>query len=238
MPLSGWLLYVNQHKLCQITFWPAIVALAKIQHWWYVIILIATKWLIVVCCFHLFCYWCWLSVYSLSMRCCCSWQDPTWECNEMMQYASHHIFISLSGWLLFVLFFCMLLYVVAYCCILLHVIVCCCMIDVVQNGFWQCMSMMQCMLLMMDVGCWNSGWCMLIMHVDVDVDVDDACRWWRRHVKYPMYFDANCVNYQLSRLGCCNEWWKTTMLVVALWYKRWTYNLYIVVIGSRRLIVV
>ena len=219
MPLSGWLLYVNQHKLCQITFWPAIVALAKIQHWWYVIILIATKWLIVVCCFHLsICCWCWLSVYSLSMRCCCSWQDPTWECNEMMQYASHHIFISLSGWLLFVLFFCMLLYVVAYCCILLHVIVCCCMIDVVQNGFWQCMSMMQCMLLMMDVGCWNSGWCMLIMHVDVDVDVDDACRWWRRHVKYPMYFDANCVNYQLSRLGCCNEWWKTTMLVVVLWW--------------------
>ena len=46
---QGWLLYVNQHKYCQITFWPASVALAlaKMHHWWYVIILIATQWLIV-----------------------------------------------------------------------------------------------------------------------------------------------------------------------------------------------
>ena len=66
--------YVNQHKLWQITFWPAWPwyvnqhsSMAKIHHWWYVIILsIATQWLIVVCCFHLsICCWCWLFVVSI-----------------------------------------------------------------------------------------------------------------------------------------------------------------------------
>ena len=42
-------------------------SMAKIHHWWYVIILsIATQWLIVVCCFHLsICCWCWLFVVSI-----------------------------------------------------------------------------------------------------------------------------------------------------------------------------
>ena len=73
--------------------------------------------------------------HSLSMCCCCSWQDSTWECNVMMQCASHHICITLSGWLLFVIRCCMLLYVVV---VLLHVVVVVCL--------WCCFSI----LLMMD----------------------------------------------------------------------------------------
>jgi hypothetical protein len=158
VPLSGWLLYVNQHKLCQITFWPASVALAKIQHWWYVIILIATKWLIVVCCFHLsICCWCWLSVYSLSMRCCCSWQDPTWECDEMMQSYFHF-----PQWLIVVCS--IFLYAVVCCCILLYIVACYC-------------------LLLHDWCC--SEW-ILIMHVDDAMHVvDDGCwmlKQWMMHV--------------------------------------------------------
>ena len=66
---------------------------------------VATQWLIVVC--FVFIYQFVADVgclsHSLSMCCCCSWQDSTWECNVTMQCASHHICITLSGWLLFVI---------------------------------------------------------------------------------------------------------------------------------------
>ena len=51
-------------------------------------------------------------LHLLSKCCCRPLQDSTRECNVMMQCASHHIFITLSGWLLFVILCCMLLYAI------------------------------------------------------------------------------------------------------------------------------
>ena len=98
---------------------------------------VATQWLIVVCFAFIYQFAADVGClsHSLSMCCCCSWQDSTWECNVMMQCASHHICITLSGWLLFVIRCCMLLYVVV---VLLHVVVVVCL--------WCCFSI----LLMMD----------------------------------------------------------------------------------------
>jgi hypothetical protein len=111
-----WLLYVNQHKLCQITFWPAcVVALAKIHHWWYVIILIATQWLIVVCCFHLsICCWCWLSVYLLPSAAVVHDKIPT---ESVMKWWSVQVIVfSLPS-----VVDCCLFYFVACCC--MHIVV-------------------------------------------------------------------------------------------------------------------
>ena len=296
MPLSGWLLYVNQHKLCHITFWPASVALAKIQHWWYVIILIATKWLIVVCSLIPTKWLIVVCSFHLSFVAdvgCLS----TWECNEMMQsyfslpsvvdcclfyfvaYAGrcafrnvishleisfltlkyhfwlkshfeisfitfrpeytlnnsiksyfeisfltlkshfslwnliYHVemsFITLNShfWLKshFKISFItlnlrariFLLYVVVYCCMLLFLAA-----WLMRCSEW-ILIIRWCNACCYD-GCWMlKQW---MMHVD------DACRWWRCHVK--VFWRKLC---QLSWLGCCNEWWKTIMMV------RWFYG--------------
>jgi hypothetical protein len=93
---------------------------------------------------------------------------------------------------------CYLFYFVVCCCILLHAIVCCCMIDALFKMDFDNSMMQACCY----DGCWMlKQW---MMHVD------DACQWWRCHVKYPVFWRKLC---QLSWLGCCNEWWKTTMLV-------------------------
>ena len=98
---------------------------------------VATQWLIVVCFAFIYQFVADVGClsHSLSMCCCCSWQDSTWECNVMMQCASHHICITLSGWLLFVIHCCLLLYVVVVVCswCLLDVVV---LVYIVDDGCW------------------------------------------------------------------------------------------------------
>ena len=114
-------------------------------------------------------------LHLLSKCCCRPWRDSTWECNVMMQCASHHILITLSGWLLFVVCdtllpcYCMLFFFVTCCCCSML----CCLLYVVVL-----------VLLMMDDydGCW---WWMLI------TDVDDGCWWWLLLLSDTMYFVTN-----------------------------------------------
>ena len=107
---------------------------------------VATQWLIVVC-FVFICQFvadvgCLL--HSLSMCCSCSWQDSTWECNVMMQCASHHICITLSGWLLFVIHCCLLLYVVVVVCswCLLDVVVLVYLLMMDVDGYFCCFQLL------------------------------------------------------------------------------------------------
>ena len=87
-------------------------------------------------CFHLsICCWCWLFVAFIVHVLLLFMARFHLRVQVMMQCASHHICITLSGWLLFVIRCCMLLYVVV---VLLHVVVVVCL--------WCCFSI----LLMMD----------------------------------------------------------------------------------------
>ena len=84
---------------------------------------------------------------------------------------------------------CCLFYFFVCCCMLLHIVVYCCMLLFVAAWLMRCSKWILIIrwckhVVMMDVGCWNSGWCMLMMHVN-----DDDAMW------NTLYFDANCVNY-------------------------------------------
>ena len=162
VPLSGWLLYVNQHKLCQITFWPA-----SVEHWpryniddmwsyWSPL----SGWLLFVVFICQFV----ADVGCLSIRClCAAVVHDKIPLESVMKWCSMQVIIfsfpSVVDCCLFYFFVC--------CCMLLHIVVYCCMLLFVVA--WLMLFRMD-----FDNACrWCNACCSWWM-LDVET-VDDAC---------------------------------------------------------------